>query len=144
MPAIIVAVVIVTAGSTIYLTQLAKPKNSPVVNQVVVAPSPTEAPSPSPSPANNEIEVKSEKSVLGQTTEKAPGSSTLQYTLAVPTDSTVNVRNKPSSSADIVMAIKTSQDVYVFQTKDEWDQIGFAKTDSTKGYWVNTKFIIEK
>jgi hypothetical protein len=122
MPAIIAVVVVVTAGGTVWLTQLAKPKSPPVINQVIVA-SPTPTPSPSP-------QLESNISLLSP-----------KFTLVVPSDSTVNIRNKPSSTADIIMAIGETQDIYVFKESGDWRQIGFSKADSTKGYWVNEKFI---
>lgn len=135
MPAIIAVVVAVTAGSTIFLTRMTSPKSTPTINQVVATPSP----SPSATPVRNEIKVDSEKSVLGDNSE-----SVSKYLLEVPEDSSVNIRNKPSSDADIVMAIKKSQDIYVFQVDGVWTQIGFTEADSTKGYWVSSKFVVEK
>ncbi len=125
MPAIIATVVVVTAGGTLLLTQAAKPKPTPVINQVIVA-SPSPVPSPTPSPS---------------TIYDLPSTT---HRLTVPSDSTVNVRNKPDSSADIIMAIGDTQDIYVFKTDGDWRQIGFTPTDSTKGYWVHSKFIEEK
>lgn len=141
MPAIITAVVIVTAVSTIALTRLASPQQPTpqTINQVAppasIIPSPTPIPTHAPD-KNDTIEVKSEKSILGETS-----TNTSQSTLVVPDDSSVNLRNAPSSSADIIMAIKQSVDVYIFKSEGEWRQIGFAPTDSTKGYWVHSKFI---
>lgn len=131
MPAIIAVVVVVTAGSTILLTQAAKPKPTPVINQVIVT-SPTPSPSATPTPSSSP-QLESSISLLSP-----------QFTLVVPSDSTVNVRNKPSSTADIIMAIGEPQDIYVFKTDGDWRQIGFTPTDSTKGYWVHSKFIEEK
>ena len=138
MPAIIAAVVVVTAGGTYLLTQAAKPKTPPVVNEVIVAspvatptPAPTSTPSPSPSPSPT------------STASTAP-TAKLSYTLVVPADSSVNVRNLPSSDGDIIMSIKETQDVYVFKTTGDWRQIGFSESDSTKGYWVHSSFLEEK
>lgn len=141
MPAIISVVVIVTAVSTIYLTRLAT-KTPSVVNQVTptLAPSPSPTMTPVPStvqPAS--IDVKSEKSVLGETS-----ANTSQSTLVVPDDSSVNLRNAPLATADIIMALKQTTDVYVFKTTGDWSQIGFSPSDVTKGYWVHSKFIEEK
>lgn len=144
MPAIITAVVIVTAVSTIALTRLASPQQpSPqTINQVAppasIIPSPTPIPTHAPD-KHDTIEVKSEKSILGET-----ATNTSQSTLVVPDDSSVNLRNAPSSTADIIMAVKQSVDVYIFKSEGEWRQIGFAPTDSTKGYWVHSKFITTK
>ncbi len=141
MPAIITAVVIVTAVSTIALTRLASPQQSSpqTINQVAppasIIPSPTPIPTHAPD-KHDTIEVKSEKSILGETT-----TNTSQSTLVIPEDSSVNLRNAPSSSADIIMAIKQSVDVYIFKSEGEWRQIGFAPTDDGKGYWVHSKFI---
>ena len=140
MPTIITAVVIVTAVSTIALTRLATPKVDPqTINQVAppasIIPSPTPTASQAPDKRDT-IEIKSEKSILGETT-----TNTSQSTLVVPDDSSVNLRNAPSSTADIIMAIKQSVDVYIFKSEGEWRQIGFASTDDGKGYWVHSKFI---
>ena len=143
MPTIITAVVIVTAVSTIALTRLATPKVDPqTINQVAppasIIPSPTPTASQAPDKRDT-IEIKSEKSILGETT-----TNTSQSTLVVPDDSSVNLRNAPSSTADIIMAIKQSVDVYIFKSEGEWRQIGFASTDDGKGYWVHSKFIESK
>ena len=98
-------------------------------------PSPTPIPTHAPD-KHDTIEVKSEKSILGETT-----TNNSQSTLVVPADSSVNLRNAPSSTADIIMAIKQSVDVYIFKSEGEWRQIGFAPTDDGKGYWVHSKFI---
>lgn len=135
MPAIIAVVIIATAGGTLLLTRLAKPK-SPVINEVVTTPPPSPIPSPSPEPVGDDILIKNPKDVLGET---AP-----QFTLTIPPDSSVNIRNKPSPNADIIMAVKNSVDIYVFKESGDWRQIGFSESDLTKGYWVNVKFIGEK
>ena len=139
LPVIIMLVMIATAGSTLLLTRLAKPTAVAPVNQISTSPSPIASASPTPAPSvRNDINVKDEKSVLGET----DGQTT--HTLAVPEDSSVNVRNKPSANADIIMAIKESQDVYMFEESGDWIQIGFTEADELKDYWVNAAFIIEK
>lgn len=132
MPAIIGAVVVVTAGSTIFLTQAAKPKTPPVINQVIVA-SPTPSPTPRSEAETPSVVLSESKDEVGQFT----------HTLVVPEDSSVNIRNKPLADADIIMAIKESVGIYVFKEDGEWRQIGFTEKDSTKGYWVNMKFVTE-
>ena len=143
MPAIIAVVMVVTAGGTLLLTQAAKPKPTAVINQIIEAtpqpkadPPRADTPSPSPTPTpRSEAETPSVvKDEVGQFT----------FTLTVPEDSSVNIRNKPSSDADIIMAIKETQDIYVFKEDGDWRQIGFKESDSTKGYWVNVLFITEK
>ncbi len=136
MPLIILLVVIITASSTIFLTRAAKPKTPPIINQIMTSPSPVASPSLSPtaSPVRNDITVKSEKDVLGSQ------SATL-FALDVPEDSSVNIRNAPESDADIIMAIKATQDVYVFKESGDWRQIGFTEADITKGYWVHSQFL---
>lgn len=142
MPAIIAVVVVVTAGGTITLTQLAKPKESTQINQVEVTSSQKPTPTPSPSPVE---EIKTSPSPTPKPADKEITTSLqTNYSLVVPEDSSVNIRNKPSSSADIIMAIKETQDIYVFKEDGDWRQIGFKESDSTKGYWVNIKFIEEK
>lgn len=121
MPALIAAVVIVTAGGTLLLTRAARPKAEPVINQVIVA-TPTPTPVPSTTVARDTV--------------------TLSYTLTVPPDSSVNVRNRPSPDGDILMAIKESVEVVIFKESGDWRQIGFSEADKTKGYWVNAKFIV--
>jgi len=149
MPAFITAVVVVTAVSTIALTRMAGGKPSAPQVAEVVAPSiipspvatPTPSPSvePSPSPSSdlsavrNEVEDRSELS--------APS---LTHRIEVPEDSSVNIRNKPSSSADIIMALKESRDIVIFEEDGDWRNIGFSEKDSAKGYWVNIIFIVEK
>jgi len=66
------------------------------------------------------------------------------HRIEVPEDSSVNIRNKPSSSADIIMALKESRDIVIFEEDGEWRNIGFSEKDSAKGYWVNINFIVEK
>lgn len=138
MPAIIAVVVVVTAGGTYFLTQAAKPKTPPVINQVIVA-----SPSPIPSPTPTPVPSPDLRALAGETKER---SELLQptATLTVPPDSSVNIRNNPGSDADIIMSVKESQDIYIFKSSGDWRQIGFAETDSTKGYWVASKFIEEK
>lgn len=142
MPAIIAIVVVITSVSTVLLTRLTQSKDN-MINQItptpLASPSATPTPSPSEKPVRNDINVKSEKSVLGESSE-----SSSKYLLEVPEDSSVNIRNNPSSDADIVMAIKKSQDIYVFKVDGIWTQIGFTEADLTKGYWVSSKFIVEK
>jgi hypothetical protein len=144
MPAIISAVVVVTAISTIALTRLASPAN-PEVNQLTTLPSPSPTPSPSvlpsstPSPLPSSIDIKHEKAVLGEESANLG-----LFTLTVPEDSTVNLRNKPNSNADIITSIKDTTDVYIFKETGDWRQIGFKESDLTKGYWVHSQFITEK
>ena len=124
-------VIITTVGSTIFLTSAARRQQPPVVNQVTVA-------SPSPSPA--------EASRVGESPSPSSTptpSSQPTLTLTVPEDSSVNIRNRPSSDGDILMAIKESVDVVIFKESDDWRQIGFSEADSTKGYWVHAQFIAE-
>jgi len=130
MPAIITVVVVITSVSTIYLTRLTPFKNN-VINQITPSTTPVLSPSPIPSLVASPV--------------PEPSSSTIQtFTLTVPEDSSVNLRNNPTTNADIVMSIKTSEDVLVFNTKDDWTQIGFSKGDEFKGYWVSSKFIVEQ
>jgi hypothetical protein len=42
------------------------------------------------------------------------------------------------------MALKESQDIVIFKEEGDWRNIGFSEKDTTKGYWVNIKFIVEK
>ncbi len=143
MPAIIAVVVVVTAVGTISLTQLAKPKSNGAINQVeepkrTQLPSPTSTATPTPTPSST-------PKASDKPSEKVETkSSQATHSLVVPEDSSVNIRNKPSSSADIIMAIKETQDIYVFKEDGDWRQIGFKESDSTKGYWVNAKFVEEK
>lgn len=140
MPAIIAVVIVITAGGTISLTQMAKPKESIQVNQVDVTPS--QKPTPTPSPVE-EIQISPSPTPKSTGKEESKSLQT-NYSLVVPEDSSVNIRNKPSSSADIIMAIKETQDIYVFKEDGDWRQIGFKESDSIKGYWVNIKFIESK
>lgn len=133
-PALIGLVMILTAGSTVLLTNLARPKAPAVVNEVKSSPTPS--PSPSQKPVRNDISVESEKDVLG---ESAP-----THKLVVPEDSSVNIRSLPSVESDIVMTIKVTTEVYVFGEDDDWRRIGFSEADEAKEYWVNAKFILPK
>ncbi len=126
MPAIIAVVVVVTAGGTLLLTRSARQSTPPVINQVIVT-----SPSPIPTPPA--------PSVVPDTVGDEVESPT--FTLAVPEDSSVNIRNRPSSEGDIIMAIKESVDVLVFKESGDWRQIGFSEADKTKGYWVHAQFI---
>lgn len=141
MPAIIAAVVVVTAGSTIVLTRMAQPKTPSTINEVsrneVISPAPSSSLTPIASISPSVSSPSPEPDVTRDTV-------TLKYSLIVPIDSSVNIRNKPSSTADIIMAVKETVDVYVFKEDSDWRQIGFKESDSTKGYWVNVKFITEK
>ncbi len=146
MPAFITAIVVVTAVSTVALTRMAGGKpSSPQVAEVVapsVVPSPVSTPtpqpsleptmSPSPTPTSSEAKTPPLESGVGT------------HRIEVPEDSSVNIRNKPSSSADIIMALKESQDIVIFKEDGDWRNIGFSEKDTTKGYWVNIKFIVEK
>lgn len=136
-PALISLVVVITASVTVALTRLARPTQEPVINQISSSPLPTSTPTPIPSPSPTatpgSIDVTSEKSILGEQLET--------HTLTVPADSSVNIRALPNPSADIVMAIKTSLDVYVFKTQGDWTQIGFTSNDQAKGYWVHSQFL---
>lgn len=144
MPSFIAAVVVVTAVSTVALTRLAGGKPSSPQIAEVVAPSvipspvstPTTSPSVEPSPSPSSEPCGSECSELS-----APA---FTHRIEVPEDSSVNIRNKPSSSADIIMALKESQDIVIFKEDGDWRNIGFTSKDSAKGYWVNIKFIVEK
>lgn len=127
LPAVIVTSVILTAGITILLTRPRQVDPAPTINQV--------ATTPSPSPA--EIIIQSPKDVLGDTSKTSSPSATL----TVPEGSSVNIRNRPSSTADIVMSLKQSTPVYVFQSRNDWRQIGFSETDQPKGYWVHAQFL---
>jgi len=146
MPAFITAVVVVTAVSTIALTRMAGGKPSaPQVAEVVapsIIPSPVATPTPqpsveptmSPSPTPTSSEAKTPPLESGMGTHR----------IEVPEDSSVNIRNKPSSSADIIMALKESRDIVIFEEDGDWRNIGFSEKDSAKGYWVNIIFIVEK
>jgi hypothetical protein len=150
MPAFITAVVIVTAVSTVALTRMAGSKSSnPQVAEVVapsVAPSPSHVATPTPEPSiTPSIEPSpSIKPSPSPTTSTVGSDSSLTHRIEVPSDSSVNIRNKPSSSADIIMALKESQDIVIFKEDGDWRNIGFSTKDTTKGYWVNIKFIVEK
>jgi hypothetical protein len=149
MPSFITAVVVVTAVSTVALTRMAGGKpTSPQVAEVVapsIIPSPVATPTPSPSiepspsPSSDLSAVRSETKDRSELSEPL-----LTHRIEVPSDSSVNIRNKPSSSADIIMALKESQDIVIFKEDGEWRNIGFSEKDTTKGYWVNIKFIVEK
>ena len=137
MPAIIALSVVLTASGTIFLSRLAQPKNTPVVNQVITSPIPSPSPTSTPSSVpNNEIIIKTQKDVLG--------AENPSFKIDVPVDSSVNIRNKASSDADIVMTVKETVEVYVFKESGDWSQIGFKESDLTKGYWVSSQFIVEK
>ncbi len=137
MPAFITAVVVVTAVSTVALTRMAGGKpTSPQVAEVV-APSPS--PTATPSPSSDLSAVRSETKDRSELSEPL-----LTHRIEVPSDSSVNIRNKPSSSADIIMALKESKDIVIFKEDGDWRNIGFSVKDTTKGYWVNIKFIVEK
>ncbi|MFZ2199883.1 MAG: SH3 domain-containing protein [Microgenomates group bacterium] len=135
-PAGIIAIVAVTAISTLLLTRLGgKGITTPAqINQVEPTPSPSPTTTPVPSPLKDEIIIKSEKSVLGES--DAP-----RFVLTVPLDSSVNIRNKPSSDADVVMSVKDSIEVIVFDKDGDWSHIGFNIGDKLKGYWVHSQFL---
>jgi hypothetical protein len=59
----------------------------------------------------------------------------------VPPASSVNIRSKPDSSAPIVMTVKTSLDVFVFESQDDWSRIGFSPTEEKESWWVNSQFL---
>jgi len=146
MPAFITAVVVVTAVSTVALTRMAGGKPSaPQVAEVVapsVIPSPVSTPTPQPS-----VEPSPRTTTAPEPSPSPTPSSTdssLTHRIEVPEDSSVNIRNKPSSSADIIMALKESSDIVIFEEDGDWRNIGFSEKDSAKGYWVNIKFIVEK
>ena len=139
MPVIIAVVVVVTSGGTILLTRLARPRSEPVINQIASSPIPT--PSPIEKPIQEDVIIKNPKDVLGENSDDL---TPVEYLLTVPPDSSVNIRNQPSSDADIIMSIKESVSIYIFKESGEWRQIGFTSADSPKGYWVHSKFIEEK
>ena len=134
LPLAIVITVAVTAGVTVLLT---RDHPSPVPASVSeIESSPVSSPAPL-TPAPSEITIKEPKDVLGKTASPTP----TQLTLTVPPDSSVNIRNRPSAEADIVMAIKQTISVYVFESLGDWSQIGLTQNDQSKSYWVHTRFL---
>lgn len=129
MPALIASVMVITASATIYLTRPPQSPNPTTINQVT-PPSPTQFPSPTPT--------------LSPAPTPTPPSALTSHTLLVPDNSTINIRNKPSSAADIIMAISENQDIIIFKESGDWANIGFTQSDATKGYWVHRQFIIDK
>ena len=127
-PALIPIIVILTSLATVLITQLLfKPKTAapPAILQVA-------EPSPSPSLKPQEIKIKQEKQVLGESTPRR---------LAVPENSSVNIRNKPSPDAPIIMTVKTTVDVFVFIAKGDWSRIDFSPTDTNQSWWVSSQFL---
>lgn len=145
LPAIITVVVVITASGTYLLTRGTQPPEPTQINQVIEAtPSPTASPSPTPtasptsSPSSSPSPTPTGSPVSGNT------GTPFTHTLIVPEDSSVNIRNKPSSSGDIVMSIKVNTEIIVFEEEGDWTQIGFKDSDQTKGYWVSSQFVEEK
>ena len=131
-PALIPLVILATTIVTVIITQaLLRPKSAPEPTILEVAPA-SPSPSASPSPLPQEVNVKQEKQVLGEATPKR---------LTVPEGSSVNVRFKPDPAAAVVMAVKTSLDVYVFETSDDWSRIDFSRQDSGQSWWVSSQFL---
>jgi len=130
-PALIPLVILVTTIITVIITQaLLRPKSAPEPTILEVAPAPS--PSASPSPLPQEINVKQEKQVLGEAAPKR---------LTVPEGSSVNLRSKPDPAAAVIMTVKTSLDVYVFETSDDWSRIDFSRQDSGQSWWVSSQFL---
>lgn len=61
--------------------------------------------------------------------------------LTVPEGSSVNLRSKPDPAAAVIMTVKTSLDVYVFETSDDWSRIDFSRQDSGQSWWVSSQFL---
>jgi len=128
-PVLIPAVVLATAIITVMITQLIlKPKTAPATILQVIEPSPLASPSLKP----QEINIKQEKQVLGTATPKH---------LTVPADSSVNIRSRPSLDAQVVMRLKTSVDIFVFEQNSDWSRVGFSPDDLKQSWWVSSQFL---
>lgn len=104
----------------VYLMRQQDKQLPPAINEIV-------APTTSPT-----LHIESESSL------DKPSSTT---SITPPIDGSVNIRNKPSTSADIVMSIKEDTEVIVFSEQGDWSQIGFSSKDETKGYWVKSEYL---
>ncbi|PJA21850.1 hypothetical protein COX59_03690, partial [Candidatus Beckwithbacteria bacterium CG_4_10_14_0_2_um_filter_47_25] len=128
-PVLIPAVILATAIITVMITQLIlKPKTAPATILQVIEPSPLASPSLKP----QEINIKQEKQVLGTATPKH---------LTVPADSSVNIRSRPSLDAQVVMRLKTSVDIFVFEQNSDWSRVGFSPDDLKQSWWVSSQFL---
>jgi len=151
-PAFIVAIVVVTAGSTVALTRMASNQSPSSIAQITEAsptplatstPAPTVTPEPSMSPSPSSSSDL--RAVRSETKDRSELSDPIfTHRIVVPEDSSVNIRNKPAPTADIIMSLKESRDIIIFKEDGDWTNIGFSEKDTTKGYWVSTKFIEAK
>jgi len=117
----------------IYIIKQRTPVPTPV-NQIVT---PTSTPAPSPTPVPSATVSRVTVPARNASQSGAGGSQQI----VPPTGGSVNIRNKPSTTADIVMSIKAETEVIVFETDGDWSHIGFTAKDELKGYWVKSEFI---
>lgn len=131
-PLFLPAVAVVTAIVTVIISQFwLRPQPAAILE--VAAPSPPASPKPSGEggkPA--EVNVRQEKQVLGDSMPKL---------LTVPEGSSVNIRAKPEAAAPIIMTVKTSLEVFVFDQKDGWSRFGFSPQDPSQSWWVSSQFL---
>ncbi|MCX6816686.1 MAG: SH3 domain-containing protein [Candidatus Beckwithbacteria bacterium] len=149
-PAVIPIIIIFTSVATATITQLLlksraapaqiqqlmPPEPSPELASPLASPQPSgvggSPASPSASPKNQNINIKNEKEVLGES---------IPSRLTVPENSSVNIRSKPSSAAPVIMTVKTSIDVFVFSKSDDWSRIDFGPNDANQSWWVSSQFL---
>jgi hypothetical protein len=141
-PIAIPLIIVVTSLATIVLTQAVLSltrKQTPTVLQTSplnASPSPT-TPSPSPLPLEREeVTVDHEKEVLGET-----GVSPESVYLQVPEGSSINVRNKPDISADLVLSLKASVDIYLWENEGDWTRISLSPEDKNNSWWIHSQFL---
>lgn len=114
---------LVVLGGLYALNPRLRSPATPAVNQVVptTAPAPTITPAPTPAPSVS--------------------SNPVSPQILPPDGGSVNVRNAPSTSADIVLSVKQATPVTVFATDGDWSQIGFTAKDKLRGYWVKSEYL---
>lgn len=130
-PLFLPAVAVVTAIVTVIISQFwLRPQPAEDTILQVAVPSPSPEISPDPKPA--EVNVRQEKQVLGASMPKL---------LTVPEGSSVNIRAKPEAAAPIIMTVKTSLEVFVFDQKDGWSRFGFSPQNPDQSWWVSSQFL---
>jgi hypothetical protein len=132
-PAVVPVLILITAITTIIISQLFRRPAAPaIIETKTSAASPSPSPAASPTAKPQEINVKQEKQVLGETSAKQ---------LNVPKGGSVNVRGGPTADSPIVMTLKAAVPVFVWENKNGWLRISFEPADHQQDFWVSGELV---